>query len=220
MACPDDPWGPSCGDDGGGGGGGGGGDGCWDNDVSEFYLGPFIPFACWLPPDQAPTFGSGGSPPSCEQNLESTISTFLQGKESPLASEAEDFVTDAQLAGLNPYLLVAISGGESTFGKAPVSQSTNNAFGLMHRVTGKNGRPRSVLYGYSDWNAGIVAAGHVVDNQFVAGNVTVAQMFSGKQGAYCFGNCKVDEQQVESFFRALSGENPNNALNLLWPCQN
>ena len=151
--------------------------------------------------------------PSCEDQLDSSIFDFLAAKNSPLTSYSGDLVTDAQLAGLNPWLLVAISDGESTYGTASAAQKTANAFGLLHRV-GK----QYILYNYNgDWNAGIVAAAKTVDSQFVNGNVTVQEMFSGKPGAYCQGNCTNDVNDISSVFSANWGD-PNNPYNLLWPC--
>ena len=163
------------GDDGGDGGdggmyGGGGGDdgGCW---IDDFEPNP----ECYDPaPPQNPNPSPPAQPqPTCEDQLDSSISDFLTAKNSPLANYSDDLVTDAQNAGLNPWLLVAISYGESTYGTSSAAQKTANAFGLLHRA-GK----QYVLYSYNgDWNAGIVAAAKTVDSQFVNGNVTVQQMF-------------------------------------------
>jgi len=57
------------------------------------------------------------------------IATFLQNTNSPLAVLAGDFVSVGDIYNLDPYLLVAISGVESSFGKHyPVA--TNNPFGI------------------------------------------------------------------------------------------
>ena len=72
----------------------------------------------------------------------------------------------------------------------------------------------------SGWSDGIASAASAVDNQFVNGNVTVSQLYSGRVGAYCVGpGCAAGEKNVESIFRALGGGDPNNAFNLLWPCK-
>ena len=95
-------------------------------------------------------------------------------------------------------------------------------FGLLH----KNKQGKWVYNSYSDWSGGISAAVSAVDKQFVNGNVTVAQMFSGATGAYCVGNCTKDQTNIQNFFTQLStlgpvtGSDPNNPLNLLWPCPN
>ncbi len=178
--------------------------------------------------DEGANGGNGDSdpPPSCEQVLQSTITSFLTSHGSPLASYAGTFVTDAQNAGLNPYLLVAIAGAESQFGTKPNSKANDNAFGLLHRAKGSNGRYHWLLNNYSNsggWAAGIQAAANAVDNQFVIGNVTVALMYGGQQGAYCQGNCTAGKQNVESYFIAISALggnqlNPNQPTDLLWPC--
>ena len=87
------------------------------------------------------TAGDYGPPPSppaspsCEQNLTNTISNALAG--TPLAGEAADFVEDAQNGGLNPYLLVAIAGAESSYG-VNIVPGSNNPFGLLRQVNGQS----------------------------------------------------------------------------------
>jgi murein DD-endopeptidase MepM/ murein hydrolase activator NlpD len=56
------------------------------------------------------------------------IDTYLRGKKSPLAGYGTQFVAAAEANGLDPYLLVAISGAESEFGKK-IKPGTNNPFG-------------------------------------------------------------------------------------------
>jgi RHS repeat-associated protein len=165
--------------------------------------------------------GGGGStpppPPTCEQQLTNTITGALAG--TPLAGEAADFVEDAQWGGLNPLLLVGIAGAESSYGSRIVPGS-NNPFGLLHAVIGKNGKVSYVPINYANWNDSINAAVSTVDKQFVNGNVTVSEMYSGLPGAYCIGTaCSQGEANVANIFQTLGGGNPNNPLNLLWPCK-
>ena len=155
-------------------------------------------------------------PPTCEQALTATISAALAG--TPLAQEASDFVEDAQYGGLNPYLLVAIAGAESSYG-ANIAPGSNNPFGLLHGVKGANGKVRYVPINYGNWNDAINGAVSTVDKQFVNGNVTVSEMYSGLPGAYCVGpGCSAGAANVASIFKSLGGGNPNNPLDLLWPC--
>jgi len=57
------------------------------------------------------------------------ITAFLQQTKSPLAVLAGDFVSVGDIYNLDPYLLVAISGVESSFGKN-YPRTTNNPFGI------------------------------------------------------------------------------------------
>jgi len=193
-----------------------GGFGAGGNPCSPAWLryaaGAGIPSGCNAPPPPLPP-----PVPTCEEQLTATISAALAG--TPLAGEASDFVSDAQNAGLNPLLLVAVAWAESQYG-ATAPRGSNNAFGLLHPVKGSDGKVHYVPNRYpSGWNGGIVAAGAVIDNQFVRGNVTVSLLYSGQPGAYCVGaGCSVGEANVENDFRSLGGGDPNNPFNLLWPC--
>ncbi len=166
----------------------------------------------------ASSSGDSSSPaPTCEQQLTSTIAGALAG--TPLAGEASDFVEDAQWGGLNPLLLVAIAGDESSYGVRIVPGS-NNPFGLLHGVRGKDRKVHYVPINYGNWNDAINAAVSTIDKQFVNGNVTVSELYSGLPGAYCVGpSCSQGAKNVASIFQALGGGNPNNSFNLLWPCK-
>jgi RHS repeat-associated protein len=221
------------GDDGGGGGGGGGDDGGDDGGGDDGGGDPCgapsaDPFDPTPTPDPAPACPAPPAPdpappaPNCEDQLNATIYDYLEGKGSPLADYSWDFVFDAYAAGLNPLLLVAIAGAESGFGTSAASQRTDNAFGLLHCKKDKKGKCHYVLNSYDDWDGGIVAVGQTIDNQFVKGNVTVSLLYSGKPGAFCVNQpgfpCSKGEANVENFFSALGGGDPNNSFNLLWPC--
>jgi RHS repeat-associated protein len=212
-----------CGDD-----GGGFCEGFADGDASSQSpepgcgppSGPCISANGFLPgPGCSVVGGDYGPPPSppaspsCEQQLTNTISNALAG--TPLAGEAADFVEDAQNGGLNPYLLVAIAGAESSYG-VNIVPGSNNPFGLLHQVNGQY-----VPINYSSWNAAIIGAVSTVDKQFINGNVTISEMYSGLPGAYCVGaGCSKGEANAASIFKSLGGGNPNNPFDLLWPCNN
>jgi RHS repeat-associated protein len=190
-----------------------------DNPDSECVGGPSY-YAGPLPG------GGGGTPPpvNCENQLTAEIGAYLTGKESPLADYAQTFVADAKAAGINPLLLVAISGAESSYGTSGASQRTQNAFGILHGVKQPDGKTKYVLRPFSDWGSGIAAAARIIDSQFVKGNVTVSEIYGGQPGAYCVNSpghdCTVGESNVESIFKSflLYGGNPNNPYDLIWPC--
>jgi len=81
------------------------------------------------------------------------------------------------------------------------------------------GRVHYVAISYSTWDGAINGAVSAVSKQFVNGNVTVAEMYSGLPGAYCVGSgCANGRNNAQTFFQRLGGGDPNNPLNLLWPC--
>jgi RHS repeat-associated protein len=55
--------------------------------------------------------------PTCDQLLTAQIQGYLDSKNSPLASLAAQFVQDGEADNVDPRYLVALSRGESTWGK-------------------------------------------------------------------------------------------------------
>lgn len=76
-----------------------------------------------------------------EASLSQQISAYLSRKGSPLAAYSNDFVQVGQKYGLDPRFLVAISGAETSFGKA--GSKLANPFG--YRSAKKYSGPREVL---------------------------------------------------------------------------
>jgi RHS repeat-associated protein len=167
-------------------------------------------------------------PPTCEEQLDDEISNYLVAQNSPLAGYVSEIIGDAENDGINPLLLVAIAGAESSYGNSKAAQKTDNAFGLLHAVKGANGKRQYVLINFlamgGDWSSGISLAANVVTNQFTKGNNTVNLLYSGNVGAYCVNspgqNCSVGAGNVSAIFSSFQfgGGNPNNAIDLLWPC--
>jgi len=59
-----------------------------------------------------------------------TINTYLQSKGSPLAGHGAEFVQYGQQYGVDPRLLVGISGAETSLGTYGPSQRIHNPFGM------------------------------------------------------------------------------------------
>jgi len=96
------------------------------------------------------------------------IDNFLQSQLSPLTGLGAVFVADAESVGVDPRLLVAISGAETSFGTYGPAQAIHNPFGL-----GPNLR-------FPSWSAAIAAAGGTLGGNLYrgAGLVTIPEIQS------------------------------------------
>jgi cell wall-associated NlpC family hydrolase len=94
------------------------------------------------------------------------LDAYLQAKGSPLAGLGSSFVARASAVGLDPRLLVAIAGSETSFGTYGPSQRIHNPFGLGPHIV------------YPSWDAAIAAAARTLSggNYLGAGRVTIAQI--------------------------------------------
>ena len=97
-----------------------------------------------------------------------TIDGFLQSQASPLTGLGAVFVADAESVGVDPRVLVAISGAETSFATYGPAQAIHNPFGL-----GPNLR-------FPNWSAAIAAgAGTLGGNLYRgAGLVTIPEIQS------------------------------------------
>jgi len=68
--------------------------------------------------------------PIGQQNIAGTINSYLQGKSSPLAGHGAEFARYGAQYGIDPRLLVAISGAETSLGTYGPSQRIHNPFGM------------------------------------------------------------------------------------------
>lgn len=71
-----------------------------------------------------------GTVPVIDANLASQLDAYLAAKGSPLAGLGNVFVYQSTSVGLDPRLLVAISGAETSFGTYGPSQTIHNPFGM------------------------------------------------------------------------------------------
>lgn len=80
-----------------------------------------------------PTVGTragDAAPTGADAALVAAIDAYLASKASPLTGEGAAFVREARAVGLDPRLLVAISGAETAFGTYGPSQAIHNPFGM------------------------------------------------------------------------------------------
>jgi cell wall-associated NlpC family hydrolase len=94
------------------------------------------------------------------------LDAYLAGKASPLAGAGDAFVASAGQVGLDPRMLVAISGAETSFGTYGPSQLIHNPFGMG---------PGRV---YASWEEAIAAAANNLAGPIYlgAGKVTIGQI--------------------------------------------
>lgn len=104
--------------------------------------------------------------PTIDANLSSRLDAYLAGKRSPLAGHAAVFVYQSTSVGLDPRLLVAISGAETSFGTYGPSQTIHNPFGMGPGIV------------YPSWDDAIAAAARNLGGSLYKGSglVTIAQI--------------------------------------------
>jgi len=121
-----------------------------------------------------PFFVAGGLPfapvsstiPTVDANLAGRLDAYLASKGSPLAGHGAAFVYQSTAVGLDPRLLVAISGAETSFGTYRPSQTIHNPFGMGPGIV------------YPSWDDAIAAAARNLGGSLYKGSglVTIAQI--------------------------------------------
>ena len=104
--------------------------------------------------------------PTIDANLAGNLDNYLAAKGSPLAGHGAAFVYQATSVGLDPRLLVAISGAETSFGTYGPSQGIHNPFGMGPGIV------------YPSWDDAIAGAARNLGGQLYKGSglVTIAQI--------------------------------------------
>jgi cell wall-associated NlpC family hydrolase len=104
--------------------------------------------------------------PVIDANLSAQLDSYLAGKGSPFAGRGAVFVYQSTAVGLDPRLLVAISGAETSFGAYGPSQRIFNPFGMGPGIV------------YPSWDDSIAAAARNLGGSLYKGSglVTIAQI--------------------------------------------
>ena len=120
----------------------------------------------------------------------------------PLANYAATIMADAVADNVDPRLLVAIAFDEGKWGGDSDAASTENSFGL-HNSSGHLAN----LTNAGGWAAAIGAAAGTVETMISNGLTSVAQLYTGKPGAYCQGRSCASMQAsvVAGQLRAMGG---------------
>lgn len=122
------------------------------------------PVAAVPPPARVPVPAVAAAQGDAE--LAAALDGYLAGKLSPLTGLGGALVSAARGAGLDPRLLVAISGAETGFGTYAPAQRIHNPFGLGPHVA------------YPSWEASIAAAARTLGGPIYrgAGRTTIARI--------------------------------------------
>jgi cell wall-associated NlpC family hydrolase len=138
--------------------------------------------------------------PVAQGGLAAQLDQYLQGKGSPLAGLGATFVEQSDRVGLDPRLLVAIAGAETSFGTYGPSQTIHNPFGM------------GPGFNYPTWADAIAGAARNLGGSLYkgAGKVTIAQI----QGTWAPVGASNDPgnlnsewaQNVSHFYRELGGD--------------
>ncbi len=101
--------------------------------------------------------------PSLSGGLAAQLDTYLAERGSPLAGLGATFVAQAGSVGLDPRVLVAITGAETSFGTYGPAQAINNPFGLGPHIE------------YPSWGDSVAAATRTLSGEKYrgAGRVTI-----------------------------------------------
>ena len=109
-------------------------------------------------------------PVKIEDSRVTKLKLYLETHDSPLADEAEHFVTEADRLGLNWKLVAAISGVESTFGKH-IPRNSYNGWGWAIFTGQSDGRH------FADWKDGITVVSEGLRYKYIdRGAVTIEQI--------------------------------------------
>jgi hypothetical protein len=134
-----------------------------------------------------------------------TIDGFLQSQLSPLTGLGAVFVADAESVGVDPRLMVAITGAETSFGTYGPAQAIHNPFGLGPSLR------------FPNWSAAIQAASNTLGGNLYrgAGLVTIAEIQS-RWAPLGVANDPMNlnnnwQANVDRYYADLGG-NPNGAV--------
>ena len=135
------------------------------------------------------------------------IDEYLRSKGSPLAGYGNVFVSEGRRYSVDPRLIVAMAGSESTFGTTTCQDKPateiHNAWGYMHWPQGI----RTCL-SFATWQAGIrtvtwqIGAGN---NYFTAGRYTIEEI--GR--TYCGQTCNNWIRNATTFYVEMGGDTSN-----------
>jgi len=140
------------------------------------------------------------------QQLDSEIDGFLtdyhaKNGQQPLAGHGPRFASEGSTYNVDPRLVTAIAGAETSFGA--YTASTNNAFNWFWNAgTGSHNSP------FEDWDSGIHTVSHYLHKSYLLKGYNTIALIGAR---YCAEGCEHWIPNVTSFYQEMGG-NPAGAL--------
>jgi hypothetical protein len=147
--------------------------------------------------------GEPASPPAVTAD---SLNAYLKSKESPLEGEGPNFMKWGLQYNIDPRLMVAIAGAESTFGKN-LQAGNFNPFGLLYNSADPYHSD------YESWDHAIKGLGYSLSNKKNGYDLSNTE---NMYKTYCTsGDCRNGVANINRFMQE-QGADPN-ALYFLWP---
>ena len=137
--------------------------------------------------------------PAAANPSATSINKFLTSKSSPMATQGNNFMEIGKKYDLDPRLLVAIAGAETTFGRN-ITAGQYNAFNILY-----NGHNSP----FKSWQSAINALGHSLTNPRNGYDLrTTTTMYR----TYCAGSDCTNGLRNINIFMHEQGANPNSLI--------
>jgi|ERR1035441_47310 hypothetical protein len=136
----------------------------------------------------------------------STLNRYLQQKSSPIYGQGQNLFNAGQTYNVDPRLVVALAGAESTFG-TNITWGAYNAWNWGWNTKNQSNSP------FSGWPSAItsVTKGLAGKNYLGGGNTNTTSIYVNN---YCHGACKKGLDNLNSFLTEQGGD----ATSLGFPC--
>ncbi len=133
-----------------------------------------------------------------DEQLASKIDTYLAGKNSPLSGLGSVFVSAGVQYNVDPRLIVAIAGAESSFGTAwsACARDGNNAWSWFYNGNCQNSP-------FSSFSAGIMTVTKFMRRSYLNKGFTTIDLIRKK---YCVSGCNDWAPNVTQFYTDLGGD--------------
>jgi hypothetical protein len=148
-------------------------------------------------------FAAAAQSPSAQQSgtLDSEIDVFLTDYHAknglqPLAGHGQHFESEGSTYDVDPRLVTAIAGAETSFGA--YTASTNNAFNWFWNAgTGSHNSP------FDNWDSGIHTVSHYLHKSYLLKGYTTIPLIGAR---YCAAGCENWVPNVTSFYHQMGGD--------------
>jgi hypothetical protein len=137
-----------------------------------------------------------------DPNIGSTIDSFLGGHGSPIAGNGSVFFTSGITNNVDPRLIVAIAGAETTFGTnwGLCSPTSYNAWSWFYNRSGANACTNSTFSSYAQ---GIQKVTSGIRRLYLNRNLNTIPLIGS---VYCASGCGSWTPAVTTYYTALGGD--------------